>query len=402
MRRRASARRLRTRAAFGVRPLAGAVGKQYCPRSATGYPLFRFPRLPDKLLKQPRSPGWPASTPAWGGCTRTGGLGLKTAKLCLQSSFRPLQPPRGPTVGRKTQTRPRVGGFSSKGHNSLFEQPSPFPRFVPVGAVGTLRNRAFSWDMPCRALQKCNGHRRLADGRAEPPWRRCSGHRAADFFNLSSLVRRSAEGNQAIRPREKPAVLLCSRHPQEVARAKRAGGWQGGLDPLEPAENPTFLGHRLGRLRPLPSGTEPLTPEATNRPRSPPGDRSHATDPLDNLAAAGPASQSLRMRRPGPDRETPRNAKTRFERDRRGERNARQGQGGCAPRGGSVRGVSSGGRRAAAAQPGAGPPPAAELWVPDTTGAITTSTPRACSAATSSCGAPLSVTTTSIGSRSHR
>jgi len=309
MRRRASARRLRTRAAFGVRPLAGAVGKQYCPRSATGYPLFRFPRLPDKLLKQPRSPGWPASTPAWGGCTRTGGLGLKTAKLCLQSSFRPLQPPRGPTVGRKTQTRPRVGGFSSKGHNSLFEQPSPFPRFVPVGAVGTLRNRAFSWDMPCRALQKCNGHRRLADGRAEPPWRRCSGHRAADFFNLSSLVRRSAEGNQAIRPREKPAVLLCSRHPQEVAHAKRAGGWQGGLDPLEPAENPTFLGHRLGRLRPLPSGTEPLTPEATNRPRSPPGDRSHATDPLDNLAAAGPASQSLRMRRPGPDRETPRDAK---------------------------------------------------------------------------------------------
>jgi hypothetical protein len=167
-------------------------------------------------------------------------------------------------------------------------------------------------------------------------------------------------------------------------------------------QNPTFLGHRLGRLRPLPSGTEPLTPEATNRPRSPPGDRSHAKDPPNNLAAAGPASQSLRMRRPGPDRETPRNAKTRFERDRRGGRMARKGKGGCAPRRGSVRGVSSGGRRAAAAQPGAGLPPAAELCVPDTTGAITTSTPRACSAATSSCGAPLSVTTTSIGSRSHR
>jgi len=74
-------------------------------------------------------------------------------------------------------------------------------------------------------------------------------------------------------------------------------------------QNPTFLGHRLGRLRPLPSGTEPLTPEATNRPRSPPGDRSHAKHPPDNLAAAGPASQSLRMRRPGPDRETPRDAK---------------------------------------------------------------------------------------------
>jgi|GEM_PF-1933875 len=401
MHRRASARRLRTRAAFGVRPLAGAVGKQYCPRSATGYPLFRFPRLPDKLLKQPRSPGWPASTPAWGGCTRTGGLGLKTAKLCLQSSFRPLQPPRGPTVGRKTQTRPRVGGFSSKGHNSLFEQPSPFPRFVPVGAVGTLGNRAFSWDMPCWALQKCNGHRRLADGRAEPPWRRCSGHRAADFFNLSSLVRRSAEGNQAIRPREKPAVLLCSRHPQEVARAKRAGGWQGGLDPLEPAESHI----PWPPARPLEAA--PLRHRAFDpgsyKPTEEPPRRSLACHGSAQQPCSGRPCQSVSANAAARSRS--RNAKgckSKFERDRRGGRMARQGQGGCAPRRGSVRGVSSGGRRAAAAQPGAGPPPATELCVPDTTGAITTSTPRACSAATSSCGAPLSVTTTSIGSRSHR
>ena len=166
-------------------------------------------------------------------------------------------------------------------------------------------------------------------------------------------------------------------------------------------QNPTFLGHRLGRLRPLPSGTEPLTPEATNRPRSLPGDRSHATDPLDNLAAAGPASQSLRMRRPGPDRETPRDAKANSNEIAEEGGTHAKGRGDVPPRG-SVRGVSSGGQRAAAAQPGAGPPPAAELCVPDTTGAITTSTPRACSAATSSCGAPLSVTTTSIGSRSHR
>ena len=47
-------------------------------------------------------------------------------------------------------------------------------------------------------------------------------------------------------------------------------------------------------------------------------------------------------------------------------------------------------------------PPAGEPSVADGTGAVTTSTPRARNAATSSCGAPLSVTTTSIGSRSHR
>jgi hypothetical protein len=43
----------------------------------------------------------------------------------------------------RTETRPRVGRFPSKGCNSVFEPPFPFPRFVPVTAAEMLRESGF-------------------------------------------------------------------------------------------------------------------------------------------------------------------------------------------------------------------------------------------------------------------
>jgi len=79
--------------------------------------------------------------------------------LRLQSSFRPLQPPAWPVAGRKPKPAPGSVVSSQKSatrslNNPVHEQPSPFPRFVPVEAVGRLRNRAFSLAMLSWARKK--------------------------------------------------------------------------------------------------------------------------------------------------------------------------------------------------------------------------------------------------------
>ena len=96
---------LRGREAFGVRPRAGAIwGTATVPRSAT---RLRMVCTPAGSVAQSTalSLGYPASSPARGGCTRTGGICLKilkASKLRLQSSF-PLQPPRWPVAGREAK-----------------------------------------------------------------------------------------------------------------------------------------------------------------------------------------------------------------------------------------------------------------------------------------------------------
>ena len=152
-------RRLRIRAAFGVRPLAGAFGLLVLSKSATALgdlrptPAF-LPRpefwRPDHIHRwRPRF----HPSPGLGG-PRTGGIGLQTAKLRLQSSFRPPQPSRWRGGSQKTGTRPRIGGFPSKGCNSLSEQPSSFARFVPVSVAGTLGEKEFWLSLPSPAVKR--------------------------------------------------------------------------------------------------------------------------------------------------------------------------------------------------------------------------------------------------------
>jgi len=104
-----SRERSRTREAFGVRPRAGAIwGTATVPRSAT---RLRMVCTPAASVAQSTalSLGYPASSPARGGCTRTGGLGLKTAKLCLQSSL-PSATAEVAGSRQRSETRFRVGG----------------------------------------------------------------------------------------------------------------------------------------------------------------------------------------------------------------------------------------------------------------------------------------------------
>ena len=54
----------------------------------------------------------------------------------------------------KTQTRPRVGSFASRGCNSLSEQPFTFGRLVPVRAARTLKGNGFFVGFPVAGAQK--------------------------------------------------------------------------------------------------------------------------------------------------------------------------------------------------------------------------------------------------------
>ena len=68
-----------------------------------------------------------------------------------------LLPPAAAEVagGRpKTQTRPRVGSFASRGCNSLSEQRFTFGRLVPVRAARTLKGNGFFVGFPVAGAQK--------------------------------------------------------------------------------------------------------------------------------------------------------------------------------------------------------------------------------------------------------
>jgi hypothetical protein len=68
-----------------------------------------------------------------------------------------LLPPAAAEVagGRpKTQTRPRVGSFASRGCNSLSEQRFTFGRLVPVRAARTLKGNEFFVGFPVAGAQK--------------------------------------------------------------------------------------------------------------------------------------------------------------------------------------------------------------------------------------------------------
>ena len=79
----------------------------------------------------------PGSTPARAGCTRTGGLGLKTAKLRLQSS----SPSAAAEVTGGGQKTAPLGSVNSSQKAAIqFVRPSTFARFVPVSAAGALRD----------------------------------------------------------------------------------------------------------------------------------------------------------------------------------------------------------------------------------------------------------------------
>ena len=127
--------------------------------------LSKSPTAPGDLPPHPCFPqtaGWvadpttlpirgPGSTPGRAGCTRTGGLGLKTAKLCLQSSL-PSAAAEVAGGGQKTETR--LGSVdSSQKAATQFVQPSTFARFVPVSAAGTLRDQAFFVGLPLAGAQ---------------------------------------------------------------------------------------------------------------------------------------------------------------------------------------------------------------------------------------------------------
>jgi len=127
--------------------------------------LLKSNSAPGNLPTQtclPQTAGWvadpttlpirgPGSTPGRAGCTRTGGRGLKTAKLCLQSSL-PSAAAEVAGGGQKTETR--LGSVDSSQKAAIqFVQPSTFARFVPVSAAGTLRDQAFFVGLPLVGAQ---------------------------------------------------------------------------------------------------------------------------------------------------------------------------------------------------------------------------------------------------------
>jgi len=152
MRWRDCAQRFRIREAFGVRLLAGA-SKQ---RTAAGdlLPHFCFPQR-RRLSGDPttHTVGGTSSTPARGWAHPNGWHGPADGKAPPAEL---LLPAAAEVAGerQKTETRPRVRRFPSTVSNPSFEQPSTFARFVPVRAVGMLRDHASLWALLPGAFKK--------------------------------------------------------------------------------------------------------------------------------------------------------------------------------------------------------------------------------------------------------
>ena len=96
----------------------------------------------------------------------------------------------------KTQTRPRVGSFASRGCNSLSEQRFTFGRFVPVRAARTLKGNGFFVGFPVAGAQKVkcagSGQRR---GSPQLQLRRLAARRWAT--TLSTAKHSSGHGSHA-------------------------------------------------------------------------------------------------------------------------------------------------------------------------------------------------------------
>ena len=145
-------RRLRVHEAFGVCQLAGAFGERYPRGYSQSSHCFTRGRMRCWLNNtHPRMPGFHPRA-GWVNPNRR-----HPPQDSQAPSAEDLSPPTAAEVAggrQKTQTRPRVGSLPSKRCKSLFEQASPFPRFVPVRASETLRDYGFLWGFLSGALKK--------------------------------------------------------------------------------------------------------------------------------------------------------------------------------------------------------------------------------------------------------